>query len=133
MEKFNHYVAIKVNRWGKGLLGESVQIEEYDHIYFGEGDDINDAYKTIDRLLRAGKREDIAISLYEAGEAFGNQVRRLFVRLDAGYRFYGVADVGECDNAGCFDHLRQMDAKTVKARMREALDAVADIAKRDAA
>lgn len=124
MEKFAHYVAIKVNRWGKGLLGDSVQIEEYDHIYFDEPGCVESAYKLLDKLLRAGKREDITISLYESGERV-DTVRRLFVRLDAGYRLYGVVDVGLCDDHGCFDCLRQMDRATTKSEMMTVIDSVA--------
>lgn len=125
MEKFNHYVAIKVNRWGKGLLGENVQIEEYDHLYFGDGENIEDHYKLIDRLFRAGKREDVTISLYEAGEAFGESTRRLFIRLDAGLRQYGTADVAYCDRHGCFDRLTPMSAKCAKEAAYSAIDDVA--------
>lgn len=123
MEKFNHYVAIKVDRWGKGLLGENVQIEEYDHMYFGDGENIDDHYKLIDKLFRAGKREYIAISLYEAGG--GESTRRLFIRLDAGLRQYGTADVAYCDRSGCFDHLTTMSAKCAKEAAYSIIDDVA--------
>lgn len=125
MTEFKHFVAIKVNKWGKGLLGEHVQIEEYDHLYFGSAEEIAANYKVIDKLIRAGKRENIEISLYEAGEDFGDQLRRLFVRLDHNFREYGTAEVGECDFRGCFDTRVHMDAKTVRFAMYSVLDEVA--------
>lgn len=124
MTKFNHHVAVKVNRWGKGLLGDVVQIEEYEHIYFGQDDRMEDAYKLIDKLFRAGKREYIAISIYETGENV-DTVRRLFVRLDYAFRHYGVADVAVCDSHGCYDSLMQMDAKSAKSEVYQILDDVA--------
>lgn len=129
MTKFNRYVAIKVNRWGKGLLGDHIQLEEYDHFYFGEPDYANPedtvehAYKVIDKLLKAGKREDITISLYESGQNV-DTVRRLFVQMDYSYRAYGVAQVGRCNDRGCFDYRQPMDINAIRAEMRLVIDAV---------
>ena len=123
MEKFNHYVAIKVDRWGKGLLGDHVQIGEYDHLYFGDGENIEDHYKLIDKLFRAGKREPIEISLYEASSA--KLTRRLFIRLNTEFRQCGTADVAYCDASGYFDHLTPTSAKDAKEAAYSVIDDVA--------
>jgi len=132
MTIFNHYVAIKVERKGRGLLGDNVQIEEYDHIYFRDDNSVRDAYKLIDKLIKAGKREDITISLYESGQNV-DTVRRLFVQMDYGFRAYGVAEVGCCDDHGCFDYRQPMDADSVRKEMRMLIDIIADEQRRSVA
>ena len=132
MTIFNHYLAIKVNRNGRGLLGDSVQIEEYDHLYFEDAESVSNAYKLIDKLIKAAKREDITISLYESGKDV-ETVRRLFIQFDYGFRAYGVAEVGRCDDHGCFDYRQPMDADSVRKEIRILIDIIADEQRRSVA
>jgi len=129
MTQFNHYVAVKVDRWGKGLIGDHVQIEEYDHLYFDDPESVPNAYKLIDKLIKAGKREDITINLYESGQNV-DTVRRLFVQMDYSFRAYGVAEVGRCDDHGCFDFRQPMDANALRQEMRYIIGVVAEEQKR---
>lgn len=129
MTIFNHHVSVSAQYWGKGLLGEGVLVEEYTHIYFSPEDPIENAYKLIDKLLKAGKKQDLKITIRECGERI-DPVRRLFIDLDLGFREYGVASVGICDRTGRFDDYTKMDAKAVRAEIISVIDQVAAEQKR---
>lgn len=126
MKELMYYVGIRVNRNGKGLLGDDVMIEEYDHIYFGHDHPIEQAYKLIDKLLKAGKRERVEITLKEHCDHNYEveSVRRLYIELGYEYKHYGVANVGICDSTGCFDRTIPMDTNAVRNKVKELFDAV---------